>query len=146
MRILSRCAVSLILFGLIPACKNERNPEGAGILKKSAWRASSFDFDPTTNPSGNSAYYPWQECQLSYRIAFGDNGVFSVTEGEKKCDESSTGLFKPGTYTYRYDETSLWIEDTELKIAVLSKGRLKLYTVVPSATGFQSVIFLFELY
>lgn len=115
-------------------------------LVRGSWRISLFDFDPSSNPPGNVIYYPWQECQHDYRITFRENGELLVEAEGAECEDNTAEVFRPGKYVYRREGDLLVADGREFKIAELSGGKLKLYAEVPSATGFQGLVFLFTVY
>ncbi|TKB96203.1 hypothetical protein [Pedobacter cryophilus] len=131
----------LILFTTISSCK-EDNAASVSINHK-VWAPALIDKNSSSNPSGQILYYAVLDCEKDDSYRFGTDGKLTINRGTNKCNnaELSTEVVN---YTYNLSNKELIIKGVKYTVADESAVQLKYYTAIPNATGFQSLIFLFE--
>jgi hypothetical protein len=131
----------LILLFAFSACKKQ-NEVGVNITSK-AWNPALTDKNSSSNPSRQILYYAVLECEKDDSYSFGTDGKLTINRGTIKCNnaELSTEIVN---YTYHSSTKELIIKGVKYTVADESALQLKYYTAIPNATGFQSLIFLFN--
>lgn len=138
------CLFFMLLLLVFSACKKEADdtPPGSYLLSKT-WKRALIDKNPSTNPAGDILFYPVLDCQKDDTFKFGANGTLTISYGTNKCD-SNEASSKTMSYTYNKSTKELIIDGIKYTLAEESGNQLKYYGLVPSATKFVHVVYLFE--
>lgn len=123
-------------------CKKD-NPGSSDILISKTWKRALNDKNPSTNPSGPIIYYAVQNCEKDDTFKFNSDGTLALDRSANKCD---LGENQNVTQSYTVNRTNkeLVIEGTKYTLAEETDSQIKYYTVIPSATGVQYLIYLLQ--
>jgi hypothetical protein len=132
----------LIAIFSLTNCKKD-NPGSSDILLSKTWKKALSDKNPSSNPSGTVTYYAVQNCEKDDIFKFNSDGKLTLNKNADKCDPNEN---QNVTQSYTINRTSkeLVIDGTKFTLAEETNSQIKYYTVVPSATGFQYLIFLLQ--
>ena len=131
----------LILLTTVSSCK-EDNAASVSITSK-VWAPALTDKNSSSNPIGQILYYAVLDCEKDDTYNFGLDGKLTINRGTNKCNnaEFSTEIIN---YSYNSSTKELIIKGVKYTVADESGVQLKYYTTIPSAVGFQYLIYLFD--
>ncbi len=142
--ILFFCSIALCFF----SCKkdettHDKKEDKLMLLTSKRWKPSRIDKNSATNPPGVINYSPTLNCELDDYYQFSTSNQLTITRGQDKCDanESNPAVLD---YTIDADLKKITINGTVYTVAEISESQFKYYVILPSVTGFNAKVYMFE--
>lgn len=120
-------------------CKKDNQQTNTLTVNK--WKRGLIDKNVASNPHGRILYYAVLDCQKDEELRFNPGGTLIITYGADKCDpDEPENEVLP--YTYNRAGKELVIDAVKYTLAEETENQIKYYAVVPSATGYDYLVYL----
>lgn len=132
----------LIILAFASCKKTNTTTDQSYLLTHKSWKPALTDKNTSTNPEGTAnVYHATLNCERDDSYSFEDK--LTINRGDDKCNSSE---ISPDVSDYTVDFTArkIAIKGITYDLAEVSATQLKYYAPVPTATGYNYIIYLFE--
>ena len=103
--------VSLFLIFFV-TCKKDEDLSKTELLTMKPWILKSVNVSPAIEIQGQGSFieiidYLYYPCEQDDLYIFKTNSIYSIEEGDSKCDPSSLVTLDMGNWSLNYNETTL---------------------------------------
>lgn len=120
-------------------CKKDNQETDA--LTTNKWKRGLTDKNISSNPPGRILYHTALNCQKDDELKFNPSGTLMINNGADKCDADEP---EAESLTYSYNRASKeFVIDTErYTLAEETDNQIKYFAPLPSASGYDYVVYL----
>ena len=95
------------------ACKKDNNisQTNTELLTSKSWKLTSYRTG-NINTTLQDEFPTYFDCRKDDILSFNSNYIYTLDEGNLKCDPSGSQIFRQGTWEFLENETKLYTVDT----------------------------------
>ena len=124
------------------SCSKDKDDQ-INTLTSKTWKRGKTDLNPTTNPQGPILYYAVLNCEADDTFKFNGDGSLTINRNNDKCNQDELQN-ENQSYSLNRPGKELIVNGTTYTLAEESNNQIKYYAVIPTTSGFQSLIFLLQ--
>jgi hypothetical protein len=139
----TKLLLTAVLFTIAFSNCSKEKEKKTNTLTSKTWKRAWTDMNPTTNPQEPFLYYAVQNCEKDDTFTFNGDGSLIIDRNDVRCDQNELRV-ENQSYSINRQTKELVIGGTTYTLAEESNKQIKYYTVIPTPSGFQYLIFLLQ--